>query len=903
MFPISKSADLQSRAGERGSAALIVMIFMAFAALTVLTYTASNNLRQTRNLDNSRSKIHEKWNARSEANVLAQIIAKDAPTQIDADVRLARSQCHAGISLPIFDAAVGAAGGAAGGESEGSSPAAAFEDGSLTCRKSEGLAYTSLFGNFSNWRDARIPLFETTGHQNFSLNAENVKIVQLDEIYRRTLSDSDTAYAVRYIVEAKVGNYRTRTNGEIILGTNLPTCGTSAALEVTPASVVRGNQVEMNITYAYADKIDIYNSARTLIHSQIVSEQSTSQTYVYRFSPASSDTFTVTASSSGGCQAQSASVVITVTDPLTVCPRVLDFSASSTLINAGESVTLSWNVQDAAAVTFEGAAVAATGSQTFTLNADRTFTLTGRDPANSCPFTQTITVKVRPAAPPSCAAQTPQISSFTASPGSIAIGGNSTLSWNAGGLAAGGSVQITGANGLSQTVPANGTLVANPPAVSGDYTYTLKAENVCPDGTKLTGQAIVIISVRACPPPSISAFSVNPSTVTAGGNQLVTFSWNISGTVDAVSISNGVGSGLPASGTVDVTQPQTTTTYTITTIGCGVTTTRQVTVIVNSCPPPTVDNFVSNPSSVVIGGNQTVRLSWNLGGTIDSVNISGIGNVTGTYIDIAQPQTTTTYTITANGCGQAAQAQVTVAATSCPAPTIDGFAPNPPAVIAGGNQTVRLAWSLSGTVDSISISGIGAVSGNYIDIAQPQTTTAYTLTITGCGQSQSATTNIVVNPAAGRQYAETGGSSRYGSYTVAQARAEIATNPDGRISIEIVVYANGVLNYLEVRQNGVLLKRFNNIAEYYALGFGGAKFVPLVPFDPNQPLTITFQVTSSINAGGIVETSVLNTSSANRALPNSCIYYNGFSSPGGNFTCGYEGTNLSYVAASSIASY
>lgn len=568
--PISR--DSKKYKSQAGNAGLLAMIFLAFGALTVLTVMTANSIRESRNLDKSRSKLHEKWQARSAVNTLAQIVARDASNQLQSDVQWARENCSVELSTPTFDAE----------DVTASSPAVAFSGSEMSCASglSSSGSTTSVFGSVANWSQGRIPLFEETGRERFQLDGENTKVVEINEIYRRTLSDSDIAYAVRYIVEAKFGNYRTRTNGELILGANLPSCGTSVSVEIVPATIERGNSAEMRITYAYANRLQIFNSAGTQIHEAAVPEQSSLQTLVYTFSPSSTDNYRVTATGAGGCQARSAPVLVTVTEPAPVCPTIADFSASSPEINEGESVTLSWNVQNAFAVTLEGDPVAAIGTRNFTLNATRTFTLSARDTGNTCPVTRQVTVDVRP--PAACPFSTPQIQGFSANPASIAIGDSSTLAWSVAGVEPSGTIRITGPNGFTQSVGASGNLSITPPLAAGDYSYTIIAENTCPDGTRLTSQQTVVISVRACPPPNITAFTVSPSTVTVGGNQMLSFAWTIGGTADAVSISNGVGGGLPASGTVTVVQPQTTTVYTLTSVGCGQTRQAQVTVTVTA---------------------------------------------------------------------------------------------------------------------------------------------------------------------------------------------------------------------------------------------------------------------------------------------------------------------------------
>jgi hypothetical protein len=151
---------------------------------------------------------------------------------------------------------------------------------------------------------------------------------------------------------------------------------------------------------------------------------------------------------------------------------------------------------------------------------------------------------------------------------------------------------------------------------------------------------------------------------------MVRLAWSItdnSGTGVTVSISPGIGTFTIANGFVDISQPQSTTTYTITvTNGCGAVSTAQTTVTAIACSPPSISNFTSSPNTVTIGGAQIVRLSWNVMDSSGGLTVS-IGNV-GTFgpsgfVDIAQPQTTTTYTLTAtSGCGEKASAQTTVVA-------------------------------------------------------------------------------------------------------------------------------------------------------------------------------------------------------------------------------------------------
>jgi hypothetical protein len=253
----------------------------------------------------------------------------------------------------------------------------------------------------------------------------------------------------------------------------------------------------------------------------------------------------------------------------------------------------------------------------------------------------------------------PTISFFTGTPVNIFPGASSALQWNA---TTTGQVLLDGS-----PVPANGSRVVNPTTTT---TYRLTA--VSSNGT-CNAERFVTITVTPCPAPQITSFTANPSSVLAGGNQMVRLAWTINDTSSTgitVNINPGVGSFSTSNGFVDITQPQSTTTYTITvTNGCGTTSTAQATVTANSCPAPTINNFSANPNSVTVGGNQIVRLSWNItdnSGTGITVSIAGLGTwaTAAGFVDIAQPQSTTTYNLTAtSGCGASASTQTTVTAS------------------------------------------------------------------------------------------------------------------------------------------------------------------------------------------------------------------------------------------------
>ena len=168
---------------------------------------------------------------------------------------------------------------------------------------------------------------------------------------------------------------------------------------------------------------------------------------------------------------------------------------------------------------------------------------------------------------------------------------------------------------------------------------------------------------------------------------------------------------------------------------------------INVCRLPRLTSFTATPNSVSAGSG-TVRLAWTTQFAA-GVRIAGVGDFgPNGYIDIPAPAATRDYTIQAlSDCGAPpASGQVRVIVSSCQAPVINNFDGNPNTVKKGEYQNIVFTWNVSGQIDSQSIDqGIGAVSGNSHAIVQPQNTTWYTYSVTGCGQTQTARVKINVN--------------------------------------------------------------------------------------------------------------------------------------------------------------
>ncbi len=166
-------------------------------------------------------------------------------------------------------------------------------------------------------------------------------------------------------------------------------------------------------------------------------------------------------------------------------------------------------------------------------------------------------------------------------------------------------------------------------------------------------------------------------------------------------------------------------------------------------PKPVISNLVATPSVVYLNPSsqnplpRNSTLSWTVSNT-DSLTLDqGIGTVTG-ISRVVTPNISTTYTLSAINAGGTVTKQVAVAVNAAPPPTITSFTCNRTNLVPG--QTVTLSWQ-GANYNSLSLAGIGAVTGTSITLTPTQTTT-YTLVATnGSGRvSQDLTVSVLQIP-------------------------------------------------------------------------------------------------------------------------------------------------------------
>ena len=222
-----------------------------------------------------------------------------------------------------------------------------------------------------------------------------------------------------------------------------------------------------------------------------------------------------------------ARVSITAGTPVSSPPLIVAFTANPTTINAGQSSTLSWQVQNADTVTISTlGTVALNGSQAVTPATTTTYILTAVHGTQTATASATVTVNA--------GGGLPVIVSFAPTPATIDFGQSSTLSWvvqNATTVTVStiGTVGLTGSHSIS---PAATT------------TYTITASNA--NGTVTANTTLTVVtSVQ------IISFTATPSSVGSGGTSILVCdtkgaaSINVNGIVFTAQHGGGIGARDP----------------------------------------------------------------------------------------------------------------------------------------------------------------------------------------------------------------------------------------------------------------------------------------------------------------------------------------------------------------------
>lgn len=491
--------------------------------------------------------------------------------------------------------------------------------------------------------------------------------------------------------------------------------------------VVPGNTVDLSWDVTDAEMIVITDGSDNMVSTSMMATGSVSVQID------AADTFTLTATNSGGEVTDSVSISVLG------APVINTFTASQdTDVITGSTIDLSWDVTGADSIEITDAAgtslttsTMASGTATVLVSGDETFTLTASNGAGD--VTSDIMVAVLRA---------PMVNSFTASQTSnIVPGATVDLSWDVTGA---DNIEIIdgGGNSLHTSTMATGMHTVT---VNADETYTLTATN----GGGSAGAAASVAVLRA---PTIGSFLASQTSNVVPGSS-VNLNWSVNNAT-GIEITDELGASVTTStmnsGTFTVVINSNKTYTLAATNAAGTTNSSPVQITILGSP--TVNSFTASQTSDILSGS-TIDLSWDVSDAMTiSIEDSGGNNVTTSSMATGTANVTVTadetYTLSATNATGTTTATVSV--TILVAPTITSFTatPNSNLIV---NDSVDLAWDVSGA-DSIEITDGGGNSvttstmatGTFAVTAQQDET--YTLTATNAAGSTTLTASITLRP-------------------------------------------------------------------------------------------------------------------------------------------------------------
>ncbi len=206
--------------------------------------------------------------------------------------------------------------------------------------------------------------------------------------------------------------------------------------------------------------------------------------------PATTTSYQLIASNEAGAVSRAVTVTVEDEPPPPPLPVIDVLTVSPGTIIAGSSATLSWSVRGADELRLDPPGEVVTGASSFvvTPTGTTTYQLTASNEAGAVTRSVTVTVELPP--------PLPLITSFAASPRTVASGASSTLSWSSVGA---NTVRL---EPLGIDVAAAGSRVVTPTATT---TYHLTATNETGDVSRTV--TVTVEDVEP-PPPDDRVFSV-----------------------------------------------------------------------------------------------------------------------------------------------------------------------------------------------------------------------------------------------------------------------------------------------------------------------------------------------------------------------------------------------------------
>ncbi len=302
---------------------------------------------------------------------------------------------------------------------------------------------------------------------------------------------------------------------------------------------------------------------------------------------------------------------------------------------------------------------------------------------------------------------------------------------------------------LGMIVNPSGNLTGTPNA-PGQYEFSVCATDSSGETSPCEATSITVVAAptsQPTPAPSPAptvALTASPTTITAGGSSVLTWTSKNATSCDA---SGGWTGSKGDSGSFTVA-PTSTTTYVLTCVGSNGSDDASTLITVRTATPaPVAPTVTLTASSATIPAGSTTTLNWS---SKNASSCVGSGGWTGTEATSGtrnvSPASTTTYTLQCTssvGTAETATKITVDAAAPVPAPKVTLTA-SATTISSGGAST--LTWSTSNAsacTASGGWSGTEAVSGTHS--VSPTTTATYTLACTGAGGNGQASATVTVS--------------------------------------------------------------------------------------------------------------------------------------------------------------
>ena len=249
-----------------------------------------------------------------------------------------------------------------------------------------------------------------------SLNFQTIMHGYLQDLYRdnqlQQVQDFQVMYDRQGLKHETIASVQTTVVSD---GGGTPPALPTVVLSVSPSTIDAGQSA--TLSWNSTDATSCTASAGPWTGSRNTLDEEA-------VAPTVTSSYTLTCTGDGG--SASDTVTVTVNEAPVPLPVVNYFSASPSVIDQGQTATLSWDGSDATGCTASGAWIDArsvSGSETVSPNVTSTYTLTCTGDGGTASESVTITVNT----PPAAVAPTVTLS---ATPSTVSRGGTITLNWS-----------------------------------------------------------------------------------------------------------------------------------------------------------------------------------------------------------------------------------------------------------------------------------------------------------------------------------------------------------------------------------------------------------------------------------------------------------------------------------------